>query len=156
VTTINQAMCMGGSCEGAKQSLWQAECRCSMLLEIQGMLILWERLNTVQMSEGGWEKSDESGRTPFWKKSIEVWLFLRTNRLVMVWVAKTPSRHVLTLLQHFILLTKHDYSSTMSLLLEDVVLQLHLHHSLPLRPPRKDSIHISRTNARRQFCNWAQ
>jgi len=65
LTSINWAMHVGGSCKDAIQSLQQAKCRCGMILEIQVMLKMREPLNTLEMCKGGWEKSYESGRTPF-------------------------------------------------------------------------------------------
>jgi len=154
VTTIHQALSVGGSCEGAKQLQWHAECRWCMLFEIQGMSKLRERFNSLQMCEGGWEQSYESGRTPDWKKWIKVRLCPRTSRLGMVWVARRPSRRFLRLLQQFILLTKHGSLSTVSLLLEDVLLHWRVNHSPLSRPQRKDSTRISRTTARWWFCDW--
>jgi len=141
-------MAVGGSGEGAKQSPRQAECRCSMLFEIQGMLKIRERLKTFQMCEGGSEKSYESGRTSFWNKGIQVWRFPSTSWLVKVRVAKRPSRHFSMLFQHSIVLTKHGYSSIVSYLLEDVLLHRPLHHSALLPPQRKENRCISRTTAR--------
>jgi len=149
-------MGVGGSCEGAKQCLWWAECRYSKLFEIQGMFRLRERWNTLQTCEEGWEESYKSGRTRFGKNYIKVWLFPRTSQLVKVSAPKRRSRCLITLLRHFILLTKHGSSSTVSLLLEDVVLHQHLHHSPPSRSQWKNSIRISRTAARCWFCDRAQ
>ena len=42
VTTINQAMGVRGYCEGPKQLLQQAERRCDILVEIQGMFKMRE------------------------------------------------------------------------------------------------------------------
>ena len=93
---------LGGSCEGAKESPWCPGCRCGMLFDIQGMMKSRERFHTLQMCEGGWEKSYESGRTPCWKKSIEVWLVPRISQLVMVWVSNGLFRRFITLLRYFI------------------------------------------------------
>jgi len=156
MTIIYQAMCVGGYCESAKQSPWWAECRKSMLLEIQEMLKLWGRLNTLPTSEGGWEKSYESCKTQFRKKEIEVRLFPKTSQLVMVLVANIQWRRFLTLLGHDILLTKHGYSSTVSLRLCDLLLHWCLHYSPPLQPWRSDISSISWTTSRQWFCNRAQ
>jgi len=107
-------MGVGGFCEGAKQSSWQTESRWRMLFEMQDMLKFREWLNTLQMCEERWGKSYESGRTTVGKMSIEVRLFPGTNELLMVWVAERSSRPFLMLLQHFILLMKHRFSSTVS------------------------------------------
>jgi len=61
--TINQVLGVGGFSQGAKQSFWRVERRCGMVLVIQGMCIMRERLNTLQTWERGWEKPYESGRT---------------------------------------------------------------------------------------------
>jgi len=156
VTTINQEMCIGVSRESAKQLPWRAECRCGMLFEIQGMLKLGEWLNSLQTCEGGWEKYYETGRTPLWKKYIQVRLFPRTSQLVMVWVARRPSRHFLTLSRHFILLKQHGSLSTVSLLLEDVLLHRHSHHLTQSRLQIQDSIRISWTTATCCFCDGAR
>jgi len=148
VTTINQAMGIGGSCESAKQWPWGAQCRCGMLFKMQGMLKLREELNTLQTGEGGREESYESSRTPFWKKYIEVRLFRRTSQLGSLWAAKWPSRRFLTSLSHFILLRKHRSSSMVSLLLEHIHLHRRLQDSPPSQPGRRDIIRIGRTSAR--------
>ena len=44
---------VGGSCEGAKQSLRQAECSGGMLCEMQGMWKLRVRFYTLESCEGG-------------------------------------------------------------------------------------------------------
>jgi len=56
------------------------------------------------------------------------------RRLAVVWVARRPSGHFLTLLRHFILQPKHGSLSTVSVLLDDVLLHRRLHHSPLLRP----------------------
>jgi len=156
VTTINQAMGVGWCGEGAKQSPWQDYFRCGMLFEIQGMLKSIERLNTFQMCEGGWEKFCNRGRTPFGKTSIKVRLLLRISPLVLEWVSNSPSRCFLTLLHHFLLLTKHRLLSTVSLLLECIVLHRRLRH-LPLSWPHiEDSVRISQATASWWFCDRAQ
>lgn len=55
----------------------------------------------------------------------------------MVWVAEKPFGYFLTLLWHFILQTKHGYSSMVSLLLDDLLLHRGLHHSTPLWPQER-------------------
>jgi len=135
-------MDIGGSWEVAYQSPWPAESRCSMIFEIQWMLKLREWLNTFQTCQEGWEKSYETGRTPFGKKWNKVQLFTRNSWFVTVWVAERPLRSFLTLLQHFILLTWHGSSSTVSLLLEHLLLHWHLHHS-PLSSPQERIVYIS-------------
>jgi hypothetical protein len=56
------------------------------------------------------------------------------SRLVKVSVDKIPSRRFLMLLRQFIVLMTHGSSSTVSLLLEDVLLHRRLHHSPLSRP----------------------
>lgn len=148
VTTINEAMGVRGICEGAKQFQQSTECRCSVLLVMQRMLILSERLSTVQMYERWWEKSYESCWTPVWKKGIVVWCFQRTSQLVIVWAAKRPSKCFVLLSKQFILLTKYGSGSAVTVLLEDELLIRLIYHLLYLRPHRRQSIHISQTTAR--------
>jgi len=52
---------------GCKKWPWQAECRCSILFEIQGMSKLRDRLNNLQTCKGGCRKYYDSGRTPCWE-----------------------------------------------------------------------------------------
>jgi len=69
---MNQAKTTEGSSNGAKQLLWHAECRCSMLSMIQVILKVRKQLNTLQKYEGEWEQSSKSGMTGFWNKEIDV------------------------------------------------------------------------------------
>jgi len=148
-------MGIGESCEGAKHWPQRAECRCNMRFIIEWKLKMREQLHTLERCEGGWEKSYQSGRTPFWKTWIEVRLFLRHSPLPTVWVAKEPLRCFLMLLEQFILPMRHGFSRTVSVLLENVILHWHLHHSPLSRTQWRDNIRISQNTARWWFGNRA-
>jgi len=141
-------MGVGGSWEGAKQSPWRAEYRSSILMEIQGMLQCREQLYTLQTCERECEKSYESGSTPFRTKQIEVRIFPRTSQLAISWIAKSQLRCWLTFLRHFIFLTQHESLSTVSLLLEEVLLHRRWYHSQQSWPQWKNNIHTRRTTDR--------
>jgi len=106
---------------------------------------VWRRMREIL-----WEWYD-----PLLEKVNRSAAFSKDSRLVMVWVGKRPSTHFLTLLRQFILLTKHGSSSTVYILLEDVLLHWGLDYPPPSRPQSKNSIHMSQTTARWWFCDRA-
>jgi len=112
------------------------------------MAAMWGLLNTMQMCEGGWEKSYKTGRTPIWNKSIEMRLYPRTSQHAITWVCELLLKHFRILMRHIILVTKPGDSSTVSVLLEDVLLHSHSHPSPPLRSYRNVYIYTSWTTAR--------
>jgi len=101
-------MGVGGFSYGAKEFQQWAECRCGLVFEIQGMLNMREWLITLQMCQGGLEKSYESGGTPFWTMEIEVWLFPMTSGLPILWVGEDLLRPFLELLSCWIWLQRMD------------------------------------------------
>jgi len=92
VTTIIQAMGIGRSCMGTKQSLQWANRICWMIVKIQVILQMREGLLTLHTFEGECRKSDKSGRTFFCKMYIQVCLFPWTSQLTIIWIAKIPFR----------------------------------------------------------------
>ena len=125
VPTINQAMGVGGSCEGAKQSPWWAECRCFMVFNIECMLQLSERLNTLQTCEGGWGKSYKSCRTPCWNKSTSV-------KCKLVWkehaILPSTSRDLTSTFKYFEMLSDPPGAKPSSLRLSKIILRCFCKH----------------------------
>lgn len=74
---------------------------------------------------------------------------------VILWGSKRPSRWVLMWLRHFILRLKYGSLTTVSLLIEYILLRWPLHHSPLRRSDRQNNIRISRTTVRWLFCDQA-